>query len=167
MRRKEGFTLIEVLFAMLIMSGAILLLANSWSGSFMKIRKTQLTTEVAALLERKMVEVEIKYKGKPLESIPEEEGDDFGSEYPQYRWAMTSKDFELPDLSAGLTARDGGANEMFIQLMKTLTEHLKKTVKEVKVSVFYKGGGGNELEYSITTFFVDYDKEIPVPGGAP
>lgn len=164
---KRGFSLIEILIAMMILAGGILLLANSWSGSFMKVRKTQLTTEVAALLERKVVELELKYKGKPLEGVPEEEGDDFGSEYPQYRWAMTSKEFELPDMSAGLTARDGGANEMFIQIMKTLTEHLKKTVKEVKVSVFYKGNNGKELEYSVTTFFVDYDKEVPLPGAGP
>lgn len=165
MKKTKGFSLIEVLLAMMILSGGVLLLANSWSGSFLRIRKTQTATEVAALLERKIVELEVKYKGKPLEGIPEEESDDFGSDYPQYRWQMTSKEFELPDLSAGLTARDGGANEMFIQLMRTLTEHLKKTVKEIKVSVFYKVGD-KELEYSVTTFFVDYDKEIPAPGMA-
>lgn len=161
--RKKGFTLLEVLLAMLILSGGILLLANSWGGSFMRIRKTQLSTEVAALLERKMVEVELKYKGKPLESIPEEESDDFGSDYPQYRWAMKSQEFEMPDLTPILTAQDGGANQQMTLVIKTLSEHLKKTVKEVKVSVFYKADG-KELEYSITTFFVDYNKEIAVPG---
>lgn len=165
MRNKRGFTLIEILMAMMILSGGILLLANTWSGSFMRVRKTQVNTEVAALLERKMVEIEIKYRGKPLESIPEEEEDDFGDEAKDYRWKMESKEFEMPDVSAALTARDGGADTSMIQLMKMFSEHLKKTIKEVKVSVFYKPPTGNELEYSISTFFIDYNKELPIPGG--
>lgn len=162
-RGQAGFTLIEILLAMLILASGVLLVANSWSGSFMRIRKTQQTTEVAALLERKMVEIEVKYRGKPLASIPDEESDDFGSDYPNYRWVMKSQEFELPDLSAGLTAREGGANQMLLMIMKNMTEHLKKTIKEVKVSVFYSSGS-RELEYSITTYFVDYDRPLPIPG---
>lgn len=165
MKRRNGFTLIEILIAMLILASGIVLLVNSWGGAFMRIKKTQINTEVAALLERKMVEIDIKYRGKPLQSIKEEEEDDFGEEYPQYRWKMQSKEFELPDLSAGMTSREGGANQMLLQLMKTLTEHLKKTIKEVKVTVFYKTEGSKEFSASVTTFFIDYNKEIPMPGG--
>lgn len=162
---RRGFTLVEIMIAMLILGSGIMLLVNSWSGSFMRVRKTQINTEVAALLERKMVELEIKYRGKPLESIPEEEEDDFGAEAKGYRWKMTSQEFELPDLSAGLTSRDGGANQMLLTIMKTMTEHLKKTVKEMKVSVFYKPPtGGKELEFSVSTLYINYDKEIPIPG---
>lgn len=162
---KKGFTLVEILIAMLILASGVMLLANSWSGSFLRIKKTQINSEVAALLERKMIEIDVKYRGKPLDSIPEEESDDFGTEYKQYRWVMKSKEFELPDLSTGMASKSGGANEMLLQLMKTLTEQLKKTVKEVKVSVFYKPQKGKEAEYSVTTYFIDYDKPLPLPGG--
>lgn len=162
--KKRGFTLLEVLLAMVILSSGLLLLTNSWSGSFLKIRKTQVNNEVAALLERKMVELDLKYRGKPIDSIPEEESDDFGSEYPQYRWAMASKEFEFPDISSVLIAQDGGAQDTMIQIMKLLTEHLKKSVKEVKVSVFYKKNN-RETEYTVTTLYVDYEKQIPLPGG--
>lgn len=166
MKNRRGFTLLEILLAMVILSSGVLLLANSWSGSFMRIRKTQQVTEVAALLERKMVELDAKYRSKPLASIPDEEGDDFGSDYPNYRWAMKSQEFELPDLSTGLTSQEGGANEMLLMIMKQMTEHLKKTIKEVKVSIFFKTGNGKELEYSVTTYFVDYDRPLPMgPGG--
>lgn len=163
--RKKGFTLVEILIAMVILSSGIILLVNSWGGSFLKIRKTQVNTEIAALLERKMVEVDIKYRGKSLEAIPEEEGEDFGDQYPQYSWTLQSKEFDLPDLSTGLTARDGGANQSFIMLMQTLSKHLKKTIKEVKVTVIYKPESGKQIKSSITTFFVDYNKEVPMPGG--
>lgn len=160
---KKGFTLIETIMAMVILSSGLLLLANSWSGSFMRVQKTQTATEVSALLERKMVEIEMEYQGKPLESIPEEKSDDFGSEYKQYSWKMTSKEFVVPDISATLTAQAGGANELALTVMKTLTEHLSKSIKEVKVTVIFKAGK-KPLEYSATQYFVDYDKQLPMPG---
>lgn len=167
--KKRGFTLVETVIAMTIISSGLLLLANSWSGSFMRVRKTQLSTEVAALLERKMVEVELKYTSKPLDSIPEEEEDDFGSEYPQYSWKMESREFEVPDFSAALTAKAGGADEMTLTVMKTLATHLSKSIKEVKVTVLVKGGK-KPLAFSATQYFVDFDKPLPmpgVPGGGP
>lgn len=160
--KKNGFTLIETVMAMVILSTGILLLANSWSGSFMRVRKTQLSTEVAALLERKMIEVETKYNGKPLESIPEEEADDFGSDYPQYSWKMTSKPLEVPNITATMTAQAGGADEMSLTIMRTLVEHLGNSIKEVKVSVIYTGGK-KPLEFSATQYFVNYDKQLPMP----
>jgi general secretion pathway protein I len=160
--KKNGFTLIETVMAMVILSTGILLLANSWSGSFMRVRETQLSTEVAALLERKMIEVETKYNGKPLESIPEEEADDFGSDYPQYSWKMTSKPLEVPNITATMTAQAGGADEMSLTIMRTLVEHLGNSIKEVKVSVIYTGGK-KPLEFSATQYFVNYDKQLPMP----
>lgn len=167
MRRcSKGFTLFETLVAMMILSMGILLLTSSWSGSYARMRNTQRKTEVVALLQRKMVELDIKYRGKPVDTIDEEVEDNFGDEYPQYRWKMTSKELEFPDLSNILMAQGDGADEKLLSIMKQLTEHLGKTVKEVKVSVFYSPGGGiDDLEYSLTTYFVDFNKEVPVPGG--
>ena len=160
--KKNGFTLIETILALVILSSGVMLLANSWTGSYMFVRKTQLNTEIAALLERKMVEVEIEYAGKPLESIDEEKSDDFGSEYPQYSWKMTSKEMELPNITATMTAQAGGADEMALTIMRTLTEHLSKSIKEVKVTVIYKKGK-KPLEVSATQYFVDYDRPIKPP----
>lgn len=161
---RKGFTLIETVIAMVILSSGIILLTSSWGGSFMRVKKTQLSTEVAALLDRKMTEIEMEYAGKSLESIQDKE-DDFGSEYPQYSWKMTAKEFEVPDISATLTVNQKGGNgvdELQLTMMKTLTQHLSKTIKEVKVSIIYKGGK-KPLEFSATQYFVDYDKEIPMP----
>lgn len=166
MKSKRGFTLLEVLIATMILSTGIILLANSWGGSFMRVRKTQLSTEVAALLERKMVEIQMEYRDKPLDSIDEEKADDFGSDYAQYSWKMESKKLEIPDLSASLTSREGGADEMMLSLVRQLSEHLSKSIREVKVTVIYKGGK-KPLEFSATTYFVDYNREIQMgkPGG--
>ena len=160
---KKGFTLLETILAMVILSSGIVLLANSWGGSFMRVKKTQLSTEVAALLQRKMTEIELEYAGKPLDSIDEEKSDDFGSENPNYSWKMASKNLEIPDLSSTLKSTGNGIDEMSMQLMKTLTDHISKSVKEVKVTIIYKAPKGKPLEFSATEYFVDYDKDIPMP----
>ncbi|PIS09726.1 MAG: general secretion pathway protein GspI [Bdellovibrio sp. CG10_big_fil_rev_8_21_14_0_10_47_8] len=157
----RGFTLIETLLAVVILATALLLLNNSWSGSFLRIRKTQQQFEVAALLERKITDIQLEYRGKSLDEIPEERSDDFGQEYPQYSWKMKSKKLEIPDISSTLTAQEGGADVLLMSVVKQLTEGLSKAIKEVTVTVIYKTPNkGKPLEYSVTTYFIDYDKDI-------
>jgi general secretion pathway protein I len=158
---KKGFTLLEALIAMVILSTAILLLSQAWSSTFVKLNKTQKIFEFAALLERKMAEVELKYRGKAVDSIPEEESGDFGETNTDYTWKMFSKPMEMPDLASTLTSKDGGADEILISLMKQLMEGLGKAVKEVTVTVMYRPKTASKtIEYSVTTYFVDYDKDI-------
>lgn len=167
MTRARGFTLIEVLIALVIVAGAIVAAASLWSGNFMRIRKSALQYDVATLLERKMVEVEAKYSAKPITEIPESESGDFGSEFPQYRWSMESRDLELPDLTAVLMQQQDGADEMLISMIKQMTEFLNKAIKEVKVTVFVRRKG-KELEFSASQYFIDYTKDFAggIGGGA-
>jgi general secretion pathway protein I len=159
----KGFTLLETLLAVVILSTALLLLTNSWAGSYLRIKKTQRQFEVAALLERKMTDVEIEYRGKSLDEIPDEKSEEeIGDAYPQYRWKMTSKKLELPDISSTLAAQEGGANSFMVGIVKQLSEGLSKAIKEVTVTVIYKEEKQKPLEYSVTTYFVDYDKELPM-----
>lgn len=161
--KTSGMSLLEVLIAMMILSAGLILISTSWSGTFARLKKTQQSLEVASLLQRKMVEIEMEYRNKPLESIDEEKSDDFGSEFPQYSWKMESKKFEMPDMTAMLIGRDGGANQMLLTIMKQFTEQLSKSVKEVKLTVIYSPKKAKPVNYSLTTYFIDYGKEIPLP----
>ena len=171
MNNHRGFTLVETLLALTILATALTLLAQSWSGAFSSVRKTQVNFEVASLLERKMIEIDNQYRGKSLDSIPEEQAEDFGQDFPQYSWKLKSKKFEFPDLTNILTSKDGGADQLTMSLVKQLGEGISKAIKEVTVTIIYTPPGGKRkpLEYSITTYFVDYDKEIsfgvPTGGG--
>ena len=46
MRTQKGFTLIEVLVALFILTGGIIVLSTAWSGNFMRIRKSALFNDV-------------------------------------------------------------------------------------------------------------------------
>lgn len=165
-RGGRGFTLIEVLVAMFILSGAMLVISFAWSGNFLRMRKVAMYNDAATLLERKMVELEVKYKEHPISEIPEEESGDFGSDYPQYRWAVKSKELKLPDLTPLLVSQEDGADESLISMLKQVSEFLSKAIKEVKVSVFIKSKGkSKEVEFSATQYLVDYTQGFSIPGG--
>lgn len=166
MKFQKGFTLIEVLVALMIIAAAIMASASLWSGNFMVMRKSSLNYDVATILERKMVEVEAKYKDKPLTEIPEEESGDFGSDFPQYRWKLKSREMEFPDLTPMIIGQseDTSDKEMLISMVKQMTEYLNKVIKEVQVSVFVKRGK-REMEFSATQYFIDYNQSFSGIGG--
>ncbi|MGE4132445.1 MAG: type II secretion system protein [Bdellovibrionales bacterium] len=157
--QSSGFTLLEVLVALIILTGAIIVVANSWSGNFMRMRKTAMYNNVATLLERQMAEIEAKYKDKPLGEIPDKDGEDFGNDFPNYRWEMESRELKLPDLTPLLVSQEDGANEQLISMMKQMTEFISQTVKEVKVTVFVKSKA-KEVAFAATQYFVDYNKSF-------
>jgi len=156
-----------VLIAMMIMLGAIVMVANAWSGNLARLEKARINNTTALLLSRKMAEVEIQYREKPLEEIPEEDDGDFGPAFPQYKWEMASKEFEMPDLSEALMSRDGGAQSELLQIIRTMPDVFNKNIKEVTVSIVYTSKRTKkQIKNSVTTYFVDYSKDIPLgPGG--
>ena len=166
-KNNKAFTLIEVILALIVMSSGLFILTNAWSGTYNRLRKTQIQVQLTALLERKVTEIEREYKNKSLDTIEDEKEDKFGGEIPDtYSWKMTSKKLEIPDLSQGLVAQEGGADQSLITLMKTFTDYLSKSIKEVKISVI-NTELGKPLIADVTIYMIDYDKPLPVPGAAP
>lgn len=159
----KGFTLLEVLVALMILAGGLLVLNNSWSTNNLRLRKATVFNNSATLLQKKMVEFEALYQERPLEELPESESGDFGSDHPAYRWEMESRELEFPDLSA-LMVGQGQGDETTLMMIRQMTDMISKSVKEVKVTVFVKSNK-KEVSFSATTYFIDYNRDFGLPGG--
>jgi prepilin-type N-terminal cleavage/methylation domain-containing protein len=169
MRTNLGFTLIEVLIAVAIIAGGIVIVTMTWSGNLLRVRKSNLYHNVGYLLERKMVEMESKYRNTPLEEIPETLKGDFGEDYPRYTWTFETQEFEMPDLTPVLIGREGGADEMLISIIRQTQDFISKSVKEATVSVIVKvpkRKEGKNPKFSVTTYFVNYDQELDIAAAA-
>lgn len=172
-KKPFGFTLIEVMVATVIMTGALIVIGSSWSGNHMRIEKARVNANMAALLERKMTELDLEYRGKPISEIKDEDAGNFSNEYKQFRWEMRSKEFEMPDMTSLLgggkdkNSGGGGANqEIIAMIVKTVTEYVKTAMKEVTVTVYYKSPRTKtkEISQSVAAYFVDYTKPVQISG---
>lgn len=161
--KQSGFTLVEVIIALSIVVGAVVVVNGTWSGNLMRIRKSTLNNNVAFLLQKKVTEIEVKYKDKPLSEIKEQESGDFGETFKNYKWEMTSRDFEMPDLSAAIIGQQNGADETLLSMIKQTSEYISKAIKEVTVTVIVTVRQ-KELRYSVTTYLVDYSQELSLSG---
>ena len=160
----KGFSLIEVLLATIILAGALVALSSSWSGTVFSFKKSEKVQIITSLLKSKMTELEIKYSQTGYTAIPEEEDGDFGNEFPDLSWKAEVREMEFPDLAALMTSEDG-LDEMTRMIVKQMTEHLSKTIKEMRVTITWKGSKAKPIEYSSTTYIVNFAGGLPTPGG--
>lgn len=149
----KALTLIEVLIALAILMGGVVVVSSSWSGTMLKIRKAKIYNDVHYLLQKKMLETEIKYKNTPVSEIPEEESGSFKAPYQKYSWKIKSQNMPLPDLKDLIASQNNTENAQNA-LSKALNS-LKKTVKEVQVTVIFSHKK-RALSYHLATYFVDY-----------
>lgn len=166
-KSESGFTLLEVMIAVGILVGAILVVSNTWSGNFLRVRKANLYNNAAVLLEQKVIELKSKYREKSMGEIPETEAGDFGTENKNYRWTFKSQVFKMPDLSSVLI-KEGQGDQNFLTMIKQTQDFISQAVKEATISVFVKTAG-REVEFSVTTYFVDFNQQFGgggTPGGS-
>lgn len=160
---KKGFTLVETLIAMAILAGGIVLMANSWGGNLLRIRKSKISFEISTLMERKMAEIDSQYRSN-VSSIPEEDEGEFETDdrsLKKYRWKLESKPIPVPDLTVLLGEEEN--DPIKVAMTKTLTETLKKSIKEVKLTIIGQFGK-RTLKQSIVTYFVDFDQDLQLQG---
>jgi general secretion pathway protein I len=161
----SGFSLFETIIAIGILATGLALMSQTWGSSVQRVAKIEKAFEVSLLMERKMSELEMQYRDINMEHIPDETSEeDFGSDYPGYSWKMNSRKMELPDLTATLTSQEGGADQMSLMIMRQLTEHFSKSIREMKLTIIYKPPTSKKkMEYSVTTYLVDFQRDIPIP----
>ncbi len=151
----RAFSLMEVLVAMMLLTGAIVALSSAWSGSMMAYRRGRQVDIVINLLQQKMTEKELEFKENfPSDEL--EEVGDFGSDFPNMSWKLVVKNKEFPDLSSVLITQNEGADQLTLSVLGQMTDYMSQTVKEMKVSILWNTRGKIQ-DYSATTYLVKFD----------
>ena len=166
---KKGFTLLEVLISIMILAGSMIILSMAWSGNLLKFRSARANNHIAFLLEQKATEFELRFNGKTKDQIDDELSGNFGSDYPNYRWAFESQEFVFPNLGALLKSQDqDNSNELIQTVAKKMKEYFEDSVTEAKITIFRKERD-KERKQSISLYFVNYDQAVTLPtsGGGP
>lgn len=160
---KKGVTLIEVLIATLVLAGGLFVVNMTWSGNLLRMRKAQNNTNLSLFLEQKMIEVESKYEGKPLGSIPEKENGNFGQEFPDYTWLLESRRLEFPEIFELLLKDENVSDSQTLGVVSKVEKIIQESIKEVRLTISYKTPKG-VISETLATYFVEEKKlDLGIP----
>lgn len=157
---RKGFSLIEVLAAVAILSGVLFAVARIISASYIyvsKIHNIYLGTELARLKLHDVEEI-IKKDGLP-EMETEEEGEFEESEYQDFKWTYSIKKvfMPLPDISSSASdGTEGQAEEAagMLSLAKgNIEDFFKERIRKLTLKVYW-GKGERESEKVVFTVFL-------------
>ena len=162
----SGFSLFETIIAIGIMATGLALMAQTWDPSVQRVAKIEkafwsITSDGTKKCRNWIKSTTTKIWIKVPDETFEEE---FGSDYPGLQLENEFKKMELPDLTATLTSQDGGADQMSLMIIRQLTEHFSKSIREMKLTIIYKPANSKKkMEYSVTSYLADFQREIPIP----
>lgn len=170
LRSEEGFTLLEVIIAVAILTlslGAILSLQGN--GIEATVQTKRMNT-VAMLARSKMTEIESELEGKAFSEAKSSQTGQFSAPHEKYGWKAEIKEIEFPTLSFKSPdgdkkddkKGDSGQTEIMEMMTKAVTKFLSKSLREVTVSITWTDGGASakEQKFSVATYWVDLNHEF-------
>jgi len=150
LRAVKGFTLLEVMISIAILSISLLVLMRFSGNSLVTSGHAEKMTVAAMLARQKMTDVEIELNEQMRKNeFPDEKSEDgrFDEPYEDYGWKMEIRRVELP---APVTGEKGSIQDM---IGRQLTQEISKTVRELKVTVTWDELG-EEQALDVTTHIV-------------
>lgn len=151
---KKGFTLIEILGSILILSLLAAVSSQITYGNFKKAQKAKILRKSNTLLQLKMSELEAEYKNESIISLPNEDKGKFEQE-PNYSWEYITQPFQMPSALTLLQTQELAQNDINIKVIEVIRDILTKTIIELKLTVVYSKGL-QQLKYSLSSYFVNY-----------
>lgn len=154
-RNKRGFSLVEVLASVLILTGFISIVVQLSYGNARRMQKARQLEEAARLLEFKMLELEENFKGENIVRLPDQDEGEFENE-EGYFWGYETQPLVLPDPRMLLSLIKLPENELNIKMAQTLAGILSQSVVELKLTVYYEGKRGKSFHYSLVSYFINH-----------
>ena len=157
LKQKKGFTLVEILVALIIFSSTAVILSNIRSGNLQRIEKIQHYRKAIELLENKMTELEFEWSKKALHTIPDSEEGDFENE-KHFSWSVKTQPIELPNPQKMLSMFGEVNNETAGQVIGNIQKLLSSSILEIKLTVHFSKNS-RKNSYSLSTYIVDYTQK--------
>lgn len=154
-QNKRGFSLIEVLVAMLVLAGFISIVVQLSYGNTRRIKKARQLEKAANLLEFKMLELEESFKGKKIVRLPDQGEGKFENE-EDYFWSYETQPLVLPHPRMLLSLIRLPENELNMKMAQILASILSQSVVELKLTVRYEGKRGKAFHHTLVSYFVNY-----------
>ena len=160
----KGFSLIEVLAAITILSGVLFAASRIISSSYIyasKVHNIYLGTELCRLKLHDVEEI-IRQDGLPDDET-EEEGDFEEREYEGFRWKYSIKRVFIPLPDFSTSAEDGSYLDQSASMLSlakgNIEDFFKERIRKLTVSVFW-GEGVKESEKVVFTIFLTTDGTV-------
>lgn len=161
---KKGFSLIEVLAAITILSGVLFAASRIISASYIyasKVHNIYLGTELCRLKLHDVEEI-IREDGLPDDET-EESGDFEDREYEGFRWKYSVKRVFIPLPDFSTDADDGSYLDQSASMLSlakgNIEDFFKDRIRKLTVSVFW-GEGVKESEKVVFTVFLTTDGTV-------
>lgn len=173
----RGFSLIEVLAALLILSVSIVALSQNQAQSVRLIETAQNRDQALILATSKMNEIDRRVQERGLADLKDAEKGEFDQErYEGFEWNMRKQKIPVPDfvslvtMATGQSASEDSDEEFDTSAMqgplKRITDIWGKAIRQVTVEVTWKD---NERDteyksYELVTHYVEQDAFNQVQG---
>lgn len=146
-KQSSGFTLLEVMISIAVLSISLLALMNSSGNTLITSGRAERISIATMLARSKMSDIEIdleKQKAKGEFPDEKEEEGKFDDPYEEYSWKMEIRKVDLP---APVTGEKGSLQEM---IGRTLTKEISTTVRELKLTVKWEELGEEQTMDVVT-----------------
>ncbi len=168
---KSGFTLVEVLFAILIFVIAAVAAADLTRGSVRSTREGKEVSVATWLLQNVMTELETKIETEGFDKGCDKKREGkFEAPFDKYVWTATCNDidFNVSAAASKLNEKDeeqSQTTEDMIQkiVLKSASDYLTKSIREVHVVVKWKQGTIDRT-VDATTHVAVYNQPFTIQG---
>lgn len=146
---KGGFTLLEVMAAMAILAVSLVAIFNAQSQSMKMSERAGYITKAMNLAQARLGELELEVLEKGFDVLEEEDNGNFeDADFAGYRWAYTSDNIRIPLVSVNEDTKSVSDNS----LLKTAQDMLEKSIKEVRLKVYFKDGRSEDFVELVTHY---------------
>lgn len=165
LRNNLGFTLIEVLVALVIIVISFVAITNSIIYSQMNSQKSRKSIIASFLASEKLAEVNMKYSALPIKEIPQKESGIFPKPNDTFSWEVKSQPFEydLAGLAETFFNKEEAKSEQLQSILSNMSNALKESIKEVTVTIHWSTMK-IPRNFSLTTHFIDKQLQVPSLG---